>query len=341
MFSTKYRYIFILLLGVYSFLNIKFTEGDKALSTELGNGWLLSLVLILTVLVWEGNRILQNFSFEKVSKLLQKLLYRFLASVLLVAVISVLSSFIVGILLKTDIMLPGFKQTLGFTFRINLFLHCINAIFQYNRALSYSKIEAEKLKKQSTEAQLEALRHQVNPHFLFNSLNVLSSVIEEDTKLGVKYVNELSKVYRYLLRSENEHLVDLTEEISFLESYTFLLKIRFQQNLNIRIQLENPKDQRIPPSTLQLLIENAIKHNEVSKAKPLNISIIQQNGHLIVENNINLRNEKITSSGVGLENIKNRYTLLASEIPQVEKSEEQFIVRLPAIEKTQHEHPNN
>ncbi|MEO1256827.1 MAG: histidine kinase, partial [Bacteroidota bacterium] len=254
-------------------------------------------------------------------------------SIVLVTIIAVLSSYTVGLALNTEFALPGFKQTLGFTFRINLFLHCINAIYQYNRELANTKLEAERLKKQSTEAQLEALRNQVNPHFLFNSLNVLISVIEENADLGVKYVGELSKVYRYLLRSEKEHLVDLKDEISFLESYIFLLKIRFQKNLDIKLQLEKVDDQQIPPSTLQLLIENAIKHNEVSKKHPLKITIEQQNGHITIQNSLNPRNEKAESSGVGLKNIRSRYTLLTSVAPIVESSDQYFTVRLPSIDK--------
>ena len=337
MFSNKYRYFFIALLGGYSFLNIKFTEGDKVLTTNLGNVWLFALILILTILVWEGNRLFQNSTFAS-NSLPQKLVLRFFLSIVLVTTISIVSSYIVGQTLNTATSLPGFKQTLGFTFRINLFLHCINAIYQYNKALSDSRLETERLKKQSTEAQLEALRNQVNPHFLFNSLNVLTSVIESDKSLGVKYVNELSKVYRYLLRSEKEHLVSLDDEISFLESYIFLLKIRFQKNLEINMNLQEAPAQRIPPSTLQLLIENAIKHNEVSKKNPLTISIKQENGHIVVHNNMNLRSERIESSGVGLENIKNRYLLLTSMPPLVEKSEEHFLVRLPVIDNERTDH---
>ncbi|WP_424963474.1 sensor histidine kinase [Ekhidna sp.] len=339
MFSNKYRYIYITLLGVYSFLNIKFTEGDKAISANLGDFTLLLVIMSLTLAVWECNHLIER-CWKKIEKLAPKLIYRFLLSIVVVSVLSIIASYVVGIITSQNILLPGFKQTLGFAFRINLFLHSINALYQYNRALSNSRLEAEQLKKQTTEAKLEALKNQVNPHFLFNSLNILTSVIEEDSDAAVKYVNELSKVYRYLLKTERENLVSLDEELSFISSYLFLLKLRFHKNLDVEIDVQE-KDQCIPPSTLQLLIENAIKHNEISNAHTLKIRIFQQNDQLIVENNTKARSNKPSRSGIGLNNISNRYVLITSRTPEIVNNSGMFIVKLPVIESITHENHNN
>lgn len=331
MFSNKYRYLYILALGVYSFLNIKFTEGDKVLTTNLGNTWLLCLILVLTTLIWESNRLSESSQFKTSSRLSSKLIFRFFLSVGIIIIISTFSSFAIGLALKNGDALPALKQIIGFTFRINLFLHCINAIYTYNKELSTTRLEATQLKKESTEAKLEALKSQVNPHFLFNNLNTLTSIIEENPKMAVKYVSELAKVYRYILKSEHEDLVSLREELAFLDSYVFLLKIRFQDSLILDIQLNNPNGHKIPPSTLQLLVENAIKHNEVSSMNPLKVSIFEQNDTIVVKNNINLRTDNPEKSGIGLDNITNRYALLAETKPKVISEAETFIVKLPIM----------
>jgi len=300
------------------------------LTTNLSDFALMIIILLLTVIVWETNHFIQLKSWNRVDKLSIKLILRFVFSIAAVAALSFATSYFVGNY-TSDQTFVGFKQILGFTFRINLFLHCINAIYQYNQALSDSRLEAEQLKKQSTEAKLEALKNQVNPHFLFNSLNILTSIIEEDSKTAVKYVNELSKVYRYLLKNENENLVPLHEEISFIQSYLFLLKLRFSDNLQIDIGLDENKPQSIPPSTLQILIENAIKHNEISNSHTLKIGIFQQNGHIVVENNMKARSDEPTPSGIGLKNIVNRYVLITSEKPIIRDDSRNFVVKLPVI----------
>ncbi|MEM9895285.1 MAG: histidine kinase, partial [Bacteroidota bacterium] len=177
----------------------------------------------------------------------------------------------------------------------------------------------------------DALKKQINPHFLFNSFNVLSSVIETDSKLAVQFVEQLSNVYRYLLQTQEEKTVSLEDELAFIDSYIFLLKIRFGENLLVKKHIEE-NDLRLPPATLQLLIENAIKHNEVSRANPLQIELYRENGTLVVKNNKNpKKGKKEESSNIGLANIKNRYELLGQAIPQIEDLEEEFRVKIPLI----------
>ncbi|GAB4229535.1 MAG: hypothetical protein Tsb0034_01140 [Ekhidna sp.] len=333
MFANKYRYLYIALLGVYSFLNIKFTEGDKILSNKVDDTTLACAVLLITLVVWESNHFIQKLRLGSSFRLSNKLIIKFGMSLIAVMGISVLASLLIGNISADQQTLPGFKQTLGFAFRINLFLHCINAIYQYNSELGKSKLEAERLKKESTEAKLDALRKQISPHFLFNSLNILSSVIEKDGSLAIEYVKKLSTVYRYLLKNEQQPLVSLKEELDFLEAYIFLLRIRFQEGLHVSIDIKDAEHQQIPPSTLQLLIENAIKHNEISKSKPLSITIGQSGSFLIISNTKQPRRNKTEASGIGLQNITNRYRLLSIDSPTINEQKDEFTVQLPIITK--------
>ncbi|MEM6643706.1 MAG: histidine kinase [Bacteroidota bacterium] len=331
MFGIKTRYVFVFLLGSYSFLNIKFTQGDAVLTQQIPNVFLYAIILLIVLAVWEGNRFIgiltDRFHHKKIS---HKLLKHFFISLLLVSVLTPIVNVSINLVLESPDLFNGFNQLLGFGFRINLFLHCINAIIVYNKALSTARIEAETLKKETTEAQFEALRKQINPHFLFNSFNVLSSIIESDPKLAVNFLEQLSKVYRYLLRTQDLKTVPLREELDFIASYIFLLRIRFGQNLRFEQKIGDDQNE-IPPSTLQLLIENAIKHNEVSKEKPLNILLERSNGSLLVKNNRNPKQKKEASEQVGLANIKKRYQLLGSEPPMIDESDEEFVVKLSLI----------
>lgn len=207
------------------------------------------------------------------------------------------------------------------------------------------QIEAEQLKKQSIEARFDALRSQINPHFLFNSLNVLSSLVYRDPDTSARFIEQLSNVYRYLLNNQDQKLIPLREELEFINSYYYLLKMRFQENLNIAHEIpETKKDYYIAPATLQLLIENAIKHNVVSKKNPLDIKIYIENGKpeinkIVVENNLQPKPVQEASSKLGLKNIKSRYTFLAGREAVEIITAPNFIVKVPLI-KLSYENEN-
>lgn len=199
------------------------------------------------------------------------------------------------------------------------------------------QVEAEQLKKQSIEARFDALRSQINPHFLFNSLNVLSSLVYRDPDTSARFIEQLSNVYRYLLYNQDQKLIPLREELEFINSYYYLLKMRFQENINIAHEIpETKKDYYIAPATLQLLIENAIKHNVVSKKNPLEIKIYIENGKpeinkIVVENNLQPKPVQETSSKLGLKNIKSRYTFLAGREGVEVITQPNFVVKVPLI----------
>jgi LytS/YehU family sensor histidine kinase len=193
--------------------------------------------------------------------------------------------------------------------------------------------EKEMLKRESLKAQLNALKTQVNPHFLFNNLNTLSSIIPEDPKLAVDFVQQLSRVYRHILEVQDEQSIPLKDELDVMKAYAFLLQTRFGDNLDITVNVPEEKlSKRIVPLSLQILMENAIKHNIVSAEKPLKIDVFAENGKLVVSNNLQKKNQLNESTGIGLNNIRNRCRLLCNGEVEVIENGSSFTVSIPLIE---------
>ena len=195
-----------------------------------------------------------------------------------------------------------------------------------------SLAEAEKYRKESAEFEYEMLRAQVNPHFLFNSLNTLSSLVYEDRDKAAEFIRKLSDVYRYVLDNRGKDLIELSREVEFTESYVYLLKLRFDEKLRVKMKIKDDLLKRkIAPLTLQLLIENAVKHNIVSSKRPLNINIEITDNYLRVENGLQKKQQKGRSTGMGLQNIKNRYLMLTDREVKVEEDGKTFKVEIPLI----------
>jgi len=193
-----------------------------------------------------------------------------------------------------------------------------------------SNLEIEQLKKEKLEAQLSSLKQQISPHFLFNSLSTLRTIVEDDN--SKMYINKLSNVYRYLLNLNEKNLVSVRSELDFTESYLYILKERFEEALQIEINIaEDVLEKQLPPLVLQLLIENAIKHNVVSIKKPLSIKIINELDYLVISNNIQEKYSTEISTGKGLNNIKNRYDLLLNQNIKIDSSTTHFIVKIPLL----------
>jgi sensor histidine kinase YesM len=199
--------------------------------------------------------------------------------------------------------------------------------------LTKANTQLLKLQKENLQSQFDVLKQQVNPHFLFNSLNVLTSLIKLEPDLAEKFSEQLSKVYRYVLENKDYELVDLSTELNFLEAYIFLLNIRFVGKLQINVNIpEENRNNKIIPLGMQLLIENAIKHNVMSKISPLVIDIfIDCNNCLNIINNLQQRPSQMISTGVGLKNIMNRYQLLNLPLPTFRKTEKQFVAKVQLI----------
>ncbi|WP_062544207.1 sensor histidine kinase [Rufibacter tibetensis] len=224
------------------------------------------------------------------------------------------------------------KEVFVFGSIILLFVHFIRSgIYFYNQWHRYL-MQSEKLKKETIRVQFESLKQQVNPHFLFNSLNALSSLIYKDQDLAGKFVEQLSKVYRYVLENKDKELVTLHTELDFIESYLFLLKIRFRENLRVNMDIpEHLLKYQVAPLTMQLLMENAIKHNIVSRDEPLFIDVFIEGDYIIIKNNLQLRETREESTGVGLKNIINRYKFITDKKVDVEVTAHDFIAKLPLL----------
>ncbi len=194
--------------------------------------------------------------------------------------------------------------------------------------------EAEQLKRENLQSQLEGLKGQVNPHFLFNSLNSLSSLISEDPEKAEKFLDEMSKVYRYLLRTNEEGLTSLEAEMQFTQSYFHLLKTRYGDGLDLQTIIDDRYyTYQLPPLTLQMLIENAVKHNMILKDSPLKILIMTTNsGRLVVSNNLQRKDRMVSSNKVGLTNIVNKYRLMKQEEISVRDDGKEFAVVVPLIQ---------
>jgi LytS/YehU family sensor histidine kinase len=196
-----------------------------------------------------------------------------------------------------------------------------------------AEIKAEEFKKLSIEAQFESLRNQISPHFLFNCLNALSNLVYKDANTSSHFIAQLSNVYRYLLSSQQLKIVSLQEELDFIDSYLFLIKIRFGENIAIVKDIATDVEKfHIAPATLQMLIENAIKHNVVSGKAPLTIHIISRNGFITVTNNLQEKKVKEPSAYVGLKNIARRYEFLSSKPVEITKTDHDFIVKVPLVQ---------
>ncbi|GAB3840506.1 sensor histidine kinase [Hymenobacter jeollabukensis] len=206
------------------------------------------------------------------------------------------------------------------------------AIYYFNRTLRAEK-EAEQLKKENLQTQLDSLKQQVNPHFLFNSLNTLSYLIGEDALKAEEFLNEMCKVYRHLLHSNESELTSLATEIQFIKSYFHLLKTRYGNCLWLDMEIDDKYENHLIPSlTLQLLVENAVKHNVIHKDHPLRIKIVtDEPGWLTVKNNLQTKEEYIPSNKIGLNNIVKKFELLKQPSVVIEKTEAEFIVSLPII----------
>jgi sensor histidine kinase YesM len=193
--------------------------------------------------------------------------------------------------------------------------------------------EAEQLKKENLQSQLEGLKGQVNPHFLFNSLNSLSSLISDDPEKAEKFLDEMSKVYRYLLRTNEDGLTTLDAEMQFIYSYFHLLKTRYGDGLDMETIIdERYLHHQLPPLTLQMLVENAVKHNMILKNHPLKILIMTTNsGKLVVSNNLQRKDRMVSSNKVGLTNIVNKYRLMKQEEITVRDDGKEFAVVVPLI----------
>lgn len=313
-----------------------FTEGRIFSSTRV---FLFATLWSATIWLtqWFGNGYLTDLLDKKVSWI-EKPLLRLLLGIV---VLSVYSS--VAILLVCgafEYLINGGIQdlrnwvivTTSIAVKISLLIAGVLTAIGFFKNWKNKETEAERLKAEMMTYKYESLRSQINPHFLFNSFNVLSELVYEDQKLAVQFIGKLSNVYRYVLDSRNVELVTLKEELDFAKTFVFLMEIRFGSSLKVEFDIEPKHDEVVVPMSLQLLIENAVKHNEVGKSNPLLVTLSRVGDMMEISNVIKSKVSGEDSKGIGLENIQSRYAYF-TEIPVEIIQNDKFIVRIPILTK--------
>lgn len=294
--------------------------------------------IIITAFVWEGNLRIDhwmNFKFPWVKKPIKRILIHLPISL-------VYSAFIIYISMlsfnKFVCVLPAETKDAFMIIAIiigvmvSIILLAIEIGIQFFHQWKTSLIEVEKYKTESAQAQLQNLKNQINPHFLFNNMSVLSSLVYKDQDKAVDFINQLSKVYRYLLDNKDSELVTLEDELKFIRSYTYLLQIRFDTSIKFIIDIEEIALKKLlPPMALQILVENAIKHNEISSEFPLTVEIKTNENTMEVKNNLQLRLDNEESSKTGLKNIRDRYHYFTTTQIEIIKDSNSYTVIIPLL----------
>ena len=305
-----------------------------------GKIWLISFPLIYLIGIgsWRSQVGIQNWIHYRFQGLRQTrkrivLLASTIVPVMSASVILILLAYDYFSILDYRLKPHDMQYILLVGFCVNLFFVTLYEVDYVVERLKEAVIEKESLKQQSLQHEFDVLKNQVNPHFLFNCFNTLSSLISENKERAETFLNELSKVYRYLLRNNEDGMSTVENEIKFIRSYYDLLKTRHGEALQLTIDIDKRYYPYLLPSlTLQLLVENVVKHNQLAKSQPLVIEIFTTAGNqLVVNNNLQRRTVKAPSNRVGLENIKAKYELLKQKGFQVMEDGKNFTVVLPLI----------
>lgn len=333
--NSRFIYMFLVGIAISFLLHFINKQGEAAHNVFLD----FFTSIFITILVWEGNLRLDDWLNKKlpwVGNAGKRIVVELLGSMIYSAVVIYWSMlffnhFVCPLPVADKEAFMSTAVIIGMMVSIILLTVEIGA--QFFKNWKASLIEIEHHKTEVVQAQLQNLKNQINPHFLFNNMSVLSSLVYKDQDKAVDFINQLSKVYRYLLDNKDRELVTLEDELTFIRSYTYLLQIRFDTNIKFDIQIENNVLQKlVPPMAIQILVENAIKHNEISEELPLTVSIKNSDDVLEVTNNLQLRTNTEPSSKTGLKNIKDRYHYFTDKPVEVLESVNTFVVKIPLLQ---------
>ena len=338
--SLVKKYFFISFIGallgvsIYSFLT--FSELQEAVVYKFKEGLFSALLGILIALViYKSAQLLNNFipwRSQTGNRLLAGLVLHFTLAYSLSYLFLIVYNYF---FLKKDDFLNSFeavfiKLAIVLLICVLIFEVIYFALYSYYSYASL-QIETVKQKRKQIELQLGALKSQLSPHFLFNSLNTISSLVYKDEIKAEKFIRRLANMYDFTLKSYNQQLISVKEELDFVASYIYLIQTRFENKFLCKVNIsEDLYETKIPPLTLQMLIENAVKHNQLSEENPLEVFITSDKKFISVENNITKKPNKVTSFKIGLKNINSRYLLLSNKAISVSYSEK-FKVKIPVI----------
>lgn len=334
--SLRNRFLVSIVFGLFSYPLLFLIRGYELTSITwyafLEYGGCVSVIVYLII---ESHRIKSkilsskaDWIFSTKKRLLGEIGVTILFTPLYVTLImSFLYNYLWDLEVQTFLLIEYNLFALNVSFLIGGYLNSDEIIEKWKKSI----LDKERLEKETIQAKLRALQANLSPHFLFNNFNALNSLIDYNTDQAQEYLEKLSDVYRYILKEKDNELVELSKELTFIRDYLFLLQIRFADQIRYNIDIKNEDDYLIPPVTLQILLENAIKHNEASKENPLEISITQQADSLMISNSLNPK--KVTKEGVGfgLMNIRERYSFLTGRMISVNENRSSFSVTIPLI----------
>lgn len=330
----EFRDIVLLIMAGFLMTFFFYHRASTSLSTFLLVSFYTSC---MWVLLWKGNGMLAHIVSHYVSWIevpIKRFLFGMIATIVYSSGIVYLLVFLFESFSKLNFgsVNTMVAVSLLITLVISLFLHGREFYLNWKQAV----LKSERLEKENIKAQYDNLKSQVNPHFLFNSLNALTNLVYEDQDKAAKFIKQLSEVYRYVLDTRDKEIVAIEEELKFLDSYLFLQHIRFENNLITKINLEGLSTY-VAPLSIQMLFENAIKHNVISKESPLEIKLFSNEKFLVVQNTLQPKDVSLEDSkGMGLENIISRYSFLSDQKVEIEKRDTLFQVRIPIILNNQH-----
>jgi len=323
-------------IAAITIITVLFTHTIRASLTKSDSFeyYILIYTIIYTAIIWAFN--LSFYSLERKYLTNRTYIQKFIIRSLLTIILGITIVFIAVKInpLLGDISQAAFRKKSvfikGFLFDV-LVLITVFATDLLERTQK-AELENQKLLNQNLSVQLQLLKQQIKPHFLFNSLTNLKSLVKEKDERAEEFIIHLSELYRYLLQTKNEDKVTLIEDLKILESYIFMLKTRFEDNIGFFITIdEKLYESYIPLLTFQALVENCVKHNIISKDKPLKVSIYNSDNKIIVKNNLQEKKVKRISNHIGLSNLKKRYLLISGKEIEINKTENEFIVSLPVI----------
>ena len=311
-----------------------FSSYDKSLEHFLMS-YLWAVVICATQ--WLGNSYIYGLLDKKYSwkdHLLKRAIYGSLAIIAYSATAYVLVQMIMYKLIEgalpENIVLWGLRSSY-FAILISFIVSLIFVAVAFFQNWKQSLLEAERFKAEMLTYKYESLQNQINPHFLFNSFNVLSDLVYMDQKKAVDFISQLSQLFRYVLDARDSELVSIREEVEFIEAYAYLLHTRFEDKLKINLEFEAREKELIVPMTLQLLIENCVKHNEISESHPLTIRIFRSGDSLRVENKLQPKALAPETKQTGLSNIRQQYKYFTDKEVSIQSSEHLFAVEVPIL----------
>jgi hypothetical protein len=293
--------------------------------------------LVFTTAMWEGNRaifIYMKRQFPGYQQTSNRIIVQTLSSLAYTVIAATALSFMLSLFLQDcEFTRAHVWRDIVTSIIPTLMVTCIYESVYFFEQWKQHIQRSEALARENIQSQLEVLKSQIDPHFLFNSLNTLAALIDDTNEPAQKYLEQLSDVYRYVLLSKDKNTVTLEEELKFVESYIYLIKARFRENVKIDNQISSAYHQyMVPPLTLQMLVENAIKHNIISKERPLTIRLaLDKDEYLSIENNVQEKSTFEKSTKVGLQNIVNRYNFLTQKKIEVLHNKQVFSVKIPLL----------